>query len=448
MAKDNKVDVSKQPIDINSQNQSSSSSEEQPIVRQTKSDAEIRAEALGRYRNENEGAWGSYSGRYTRMAKENKKTKSRTYPYENEENDFFKGGFYYDSQLENPYLSISLHANTKINSEGKWEAWPGDHLEAVYKGNEWSKCYGADPIARCIMPEDFSYSISNNFSDYNGGNPIESAFESIKPYAPILEAFSKGAGEAVKSVEDSNYFGSSAAQGLTNLLKKSGDLFGAASGYLNRGLLVQGTRFTYYNGTEFNFNNLEMKFLVFSDYVKQNGVWKFQSVEDYIKTLQPYVMGIYSKYSAELIEKLGLNEGEEPSEFRTNVRNFISEYVGFQDPPGGFSMDTKNLDNTLKGTLRLNIGGTWAIENLVIKNMNVNMSRVQAKDPTVPGGTVPLYAEVILQLTPVCKLVDTGYRNILDHNGMSEIRNSVTKGYRTKLTKLKETTIPSNRNKK
>ena len=31
-----------------------------------------------------------------------------------------------------------------------------------------------------------------------------------------------------------------------------------AEKYLNKALVVQGTRFTYYNGTSFNFNNLEM----------------------------------------------------------------------------------------------------------------------------------------------------------------------------------------------
>ena len=173
-----------------------------------------------------------------------------------------------------------------------------------------------------------------------------------------------------------------------------------------------------------------MKFLVFSDYVTTDGHnWTFQSVEDYIKTLQPYVMGLYTPYNADFLEDGG---------FQGDVKNFIKEYVGFQEPPGGFSMETQNLNNTLQGTLRLNIGGTWAIENLVCKGMDVNMSRVQAKDPENPGKTVPLYAEITLQLFPACVVVDTGYRKILDHAGMNNLRTGVSTGYIRKLEELKE----------
>ena len=397
-------------------------------------DEKEKAKTLRNYYNDKEKLWGSYSGRYRAVLADEKGEGT----YNNPDSDFtYKGGFYYDSQLEDPYLSISLHANTKLNENGEWVEWPGKHLEPIYTNEEkdkinWSKKYGVDPIARSILSEDFSYSITNNFSDYNGGNPIEEIFNNFKPYAPILEKFGTNLGNASNNFDT---MGSDIVKWFTEKAQSVSKLAKSTSGYLNKALFVQGTRFSYYNGTQFNFNNMEMRFIAFSDYVLQNGSWVFQSVEDYIKTLQPYVMGIYSKYSNSFLYETGDNSWTD--EFKKNIK----EYVGFQDPPGGFTMDTKSLDNTLKGTLRMNIGGTWAIENLVLKNMNVNMSKVQAKHPEKPGETVPLYAEIVLQLSPASVLVDTGYRKTLDHKGMTYIRKGISKGYENKLNSLKKSYI-------
>ena len=394
---------------------------EEGAISDGKTDEQVRKETLLGL-TEDIKDFKNYTGRY-------RSVKNETYK------DYtYKGGFYYDSQLEDPYMSISLHANTKI-IEGEWKEWPGDHLEPILKkeggasdDKNWSESYGVDPIARCIMSEDFSYSIANNFSDYNGGNPIEGLFESLKPYAPILEKFGKN---LEKATENTDSMGSDAVGWFTNIGKKAAKIMRTSSSYLNKALFVQGSRFSYYSGTQFSFNNMEMKFLVFSDYVTTgDGNWEFQSVEDYIKTLQPYVMGVYSPYSADFLRDTG---------FQGDAKEFIKQYVGFQEPPGGFTMDTKALNNTLKGTLRMNIGGTWAIENLVLKNMNVNMSRVQAKHPENPGETVPLYADITLQLAPAAALVDTGYRRILSHTGLGEIRRSIKEGYSQSLESLKKT---------
>lgn len=282
-----------------------------------------------------------------------------------------------------------------------------------------------EPLARCILTEDLSYSIQNNFTDNNMGNPIESMFETFKPYAPVLgeiaDGITKGAGDAAKS----NNFGSAIASTLGNWGKAIAPWMKSAEGFLNKALMVQGTRFTYYNGTSFNFNNLEMKFTVFSDWDYKGD---FYSVEDYIKKLAPYVMGKY--YPSTNYEPIsGVNS--------ESLKKFLADYVGFQEPPGGFKMDTQNLNNVLRGTLRLNIGGMWAIDNLVIKNMNVVLSKVQAKDPRTDGQIIPLYAEITLQLAPACVIVDTGYSKIINHNGVSGTRTAAMSAYNAKLTELK-----------
>lgn len=337
-------------------------------------------------------------------------------------------GFYYDSQLNDPFLSISLHANTVKDGDGKWISGKESGktlLKAISNETKYpySGCYIAEPLARCILTEDLAYSIQNNFTDLNMGNPIESMFETFKPYAPILGNMASGLKKGTGEVSKANSFGSAIVSAAGNFANSVAPWMESAKGFLNKGLMVQGTRFAYYNGTSFNFNNLEMKYTVFSDY-DING--NFYSVENYIKKLAPYVMGEY--YPSTNYEPISDINNQ-------TVKQFLEDYVGFQEPPGGFEMDTKNLNNVLRGTLRLNIGGMWAIENLILKNMSVVLSKVQAKDPENPGNIMPLYAEITLQLAPACTIVDSGYDRITDHKGLDEIRQASTEAYKQLLEK-------------
>ena len=344
-------------------------------------------------------------------------------------------GFYYDSQLNDPYLSISLHANTIQDNEGHWISGKESGKKCLAPVNDevdnenksrypYSACYLAEPLARCILTEDLAYSIQNNFTDFNGGNVIESMFESAKPYAPILEKLADGMKKGAGEVAKANNFGSAIARTLGNFANNFAPWMKTAGNFLNKGLMVQGTRYAYYNGTSFNLNNLEMKYTVFSDYDLYGN---FFSVEDYIKKLAPYVIGKY--YPSTNYKEIGDNITN------ASAKEFVHEYCGFQEPPAGFKMDTKNLNNVLKGTLRLNIGGTWAIENLVLRNMNVVLSKVQAKDPENPGNVVPLYADISLQLAPACVMIDTAYDRMVDHKGLVEIKQKSTDAYKTLLEK-------------
>ena len=341
-------------------------------------------------------------------------------------------GFYYDSQLNDPMMSVSLHPNTMLGGKDKHEdGWgpfdDGLFLEATTKetkGEEYWDKYSKTPIARAIMTEDFAYSVANNFTDYNGGNPIEQMFDTVKPYASILgtaaEGFKKGA-----NMNKEDNMGSWLVNKVGSLAETIAPWMNKASNMLNNALIVQGTRFTYYSGTSFNFNNMELKFIAFSDWI--NGGTEFQPVSDYIKELKPYVMGTYHPVCTNLFPE---------------ADQFIKEYVGYQSPPGGFYMSTKHLDHILRGTMRLNIGGKYAISNLIIKNMNVTMSKAQAKDPRPgkEGETVPLYAEITLQLQPASSIVDTSYDTILGHKGIeTDVMKPVADSYKSKLNTLKDT---------
>lgn len=377
-------------------------------------------------------------------------------------------GFYYDSQLEDPFLSISLHPNTYQTENGGWEVYTKENSLSPTIGSDYDR-YSKIPLARCLMTEDFRYSITNNFTDNDGGNPIEGIFNSFKPYAPILGKLGAGIESGIKEtngdtmgsymVSKANQFGN----WLFPLLKKGSKL-------LNTGMIVQGSRFTYYSGTSFNLNNLELKFTVFSDWVPKYGYdsegkyvaldYVFQPVTDYIKNISPYVMGKYYPADKENMNRLfgeaALKEAKEKGENEKTIsdkfKELIGEYVGFQAPPAGFEMDTKNLNNVLKGTLRLNIGGMYAINNLIIKNMDVTLSRVQSKSPSyttvnreeknLSGILVPLYAEITLQLAPACSIIDTSFVKIIDGSGVnSDILNPMTKKYLDELdAKLKAMT--------
>lgn len=355
-------------------------------------------------------------------------------------------GFYYDSQLKDPYLSITLHPNTVENPDNDAVAKkaPGPYLERTttkptnVTDEDWD-CYSVYPLVRALITDDFSYSINNNFSDFSGGNPIESIFNSLKPYAGILGKFGKGVQKARESTKGENNYGSTWVEWGDKILGWAGKLAENGSKVLNSALMVQGTRFTYYNGTQFNVNNLELKYVKFSDWtekISESGTttYEFVPVTEYIKSLNWYVMGKYHPVATTFFEKLlGNNIG-------AMLDEQVREYVGLQSPPAGFSMSCKNLDNMLKGTLRLNIGGRYALANLVIKNMNVNLSKVQAKDPRTghEGETIPLYAEIVIQLAPASMLIDTTLNSILE-NGLSksEILPRVAANYKTEMEKLK-----------
>lgn len=355
-------------------------------------------------------------------------------------------GFYYDSQLKDPCLSITLHPNTveDPNNDAVAKKAPGPYLERTtsisddVSDEDWD-CYSVHPLVKALITDDFSYSINNNFSDYSGGNPIESIFNTFKPYGGILSRFAKGAKKAQDSMKDENNFGSTMVEWGNKILGWMGDHAESASKLLNQALMIQGTRFTYYNGTQFNVNNLELKFVKFSDWtekISENGTttYEFIPVTDYIKSLNWYVMGKYHPVATNFFKNLLGND------IGTLADDFIRDYVGLQSPPAGFSMSCKNLDNMLKGTLRLNIGGRYALANLVIKNMNVNLSKVQAKDPRTghEGETVPLYAEIVIQLAPASMIIDTTLNKMLE-NGLSnsEILPRVAANYKTEMEKLK-----------
>jgi hypothetical protein len=380
-------------------------------------------------------------------------------------------GFYYDHQIYNPLYTISLHANTRpkpgkdavIWDENMVEAHDGlimssltgpDHTQQHWD-NEWDDfftggfstnetgknggklpvihdgshaSYYAEPICSSIFSEDFNFSIANEWTSWDGGNFLENLFKSVKPYAPMVGTMTK----ALSGLNEKDVKGDW-AKWMTSGAKKLGEWLDdtGIESTLNKALYIQGTRYSMYNGTSTNFGNMSMKFTLLSDWKPEypgSKTYRFMTVYDQFAYIYPYCTGLWEpdgkagpahKFAERVLTKK-MQEMTDP---------FITEYVGWQSPPGGFKSINRNIDVQQEGTLRLMLGGFYTIDNLVIKNISVNMSRQLCKCPVkgYDGLMVPLYADIVIELQPVSVYTDVSLGRFLRSDGMNEIHIALKK---------------------
>lgn len=377
-------------------------------------------------------------------------------------------GFYYDHQIMNPLYTVTLHPNTRPKSFDDWsnnlvdgkdliidnirsaasstgtdpqkqhydKAWdrfftlgysedPSNHLDGylpvISSGNEWRRYY-AEPICSSIFQEDFSFNINNEWSSWDGGNAIEGIYNSIRQWAPLIGTGAKALKEGVSSMNGDN-FGADIVRGITPYVDKLANFAGDAAKTFNKALYIQGTRYSMYNGTSTDFGgSMTMKFTLLSDWKEWypgENQYHFVSVYDQLNMIYPYAVGFFERnhggigWAAEDIKS---------SEFKQSVDHFMNEYVGWQNPPAGFEAIDRNIDVVQKGTLRLVLGGYYTIDNLVIKNFQVNVSRQLCKNPNKNGRMVPMYADVTISLTPASVYTDKKLGQFLNNSGMQAIQ--------------------------
>lgn len=256
--------------------------------------------------------------------------------------------------------------------------------------------YAEDSICTSIIQEDFQVSIANTYSGF-GGDPLGEMWNSQKPMAPYMLEIAKGLRTISRKTEEyqnkANAKGSSvwdkAMSGLSNILDKVASGQENMGKYLSRALVVQGTKFSYYGGTGIDFGNLQMKFTIFSQYIKEGNSYVFKSVNDQIEKILPYVIGEY-------VSVTELGDGE--------VGKFVQEFASWQMPPGNFAANLKNIDIIQQGTLKLRIGPYIAIENLVINGCQFEFSKALVKNPERGMSDkllYPLSCAVTLTLKPI-----------------------------------------------
>lgn len=308
-------------------------------------------------------------------------------------NSWYVSGFYHDLQKKNRLLSVTLHPST-ITSDGG-ESW-SKVTDGIGTGNVK---YRKEPLATAILKEDFTVAIANSWADFQGGDQISQLFNSVKPFAAYakyasehLDIMSKKGHEAEKTLDGvAVKWINKAVDFVRPYLDKGVD-------YLNRALVVQGSRFSYYAGTGTSFGNLAMKFTIFAD-------WKdgtFKTVHEQLAEIYPYIMGKYIDWDD------------------SDKSNSLNEFLGWQTPPGGYKADVRDVDTFVEGTLLINFGGYYSIPNIVIKDAQLTFSKQMVKNPLLPFRISPLSCDVQLTLQAATKFSDRMLSNFVNGNYTTE----------------------------
>lgn len=316
-------------------------------------------------------------------------------------------GFYYDSQKKNKKTSITLHANTQRDDNGEWISWAGETFPAPETGGP---AYGKDPICSGILTEDFGVSINNNWGEQDLGNAIQDLWNTtLRPFAPyakeVSKAFHELKGKKVENEQDSK-----AVDAIQKGVDIATDVADFAKKHLNYALVVQGFRFTYFNGGSTNFKNLSLRFTLFPDWFDD----EFLTVHQQIDKFMPYCISEYVPFSDELSGITSLSD---------KAKELVTSFAAWQKPPAGFEAGTKSVDVVQKGTLRLNIGLSYCIENLVVSDCNIELSKMMSKYADENGDVkiTPLYADVYIQLQPASMYSDRMFKTFTSGDSMKEI---------------------------
>lgn len=349
-------------------------------------------------------------------------------------------GFYYNNQLRNELQCVSLHPNSEFIG-GKWEQAAGP-LD--------SEDYRIKPIARAILSEDYQIAVANTWSQF-GDDEIGKAWNNIKPFAPYAGHLAKMTGEMMNKmgemeISENKAVNSTIANGLKKVVGEIQNLSEKGAKVLNRSLVAQGARFSYYSGTGIGFGNLSMKFTIFADFIDDKedlgynkssnsssvsvGNVSFKTVDDQLKELYPYTMGEYTQGVVNSNGEIEGTQGTDGQNIKTGITGdageIINEFLAWELPPGGYEPDTKSIDTIQKGTLKLKFGAFYSLPNLVIVGSQFNFSRQMVKFWDGSKNTLtPLYCDVVLNFKPVTKFSDDSLKRFISGYSMQQERASV-----------------------
>ena len=367
-------------------------------------------------------------------------------------------GWYYDRQLDSPLTSATLHANMWWDNDKKefknWNQIMGENgfgnngnrcdqdLYETINGAVKGACgYGLDPICTSILGEDFNVAISNTWSEF-GGDPIGEAWNNLRgPLAGTSRAMIENMDTLIannKKARESGQELGTWAQWTSKAVDWIGDKvawvrnktdFDIVS-FLNKALVTNGTRFTYYGGTGINFGNLGMKFTVFPQW-KNN---EFLEVPAQVEKLYPYFIGQLEKFK----DATGVDSNTMPGDIANKV--FM-----FQDPPGGYLADMNSIDKIQRGTLKLKIGSFYEISNLVCSDVMLNFSKNMVKNPKTQMIS-PLFCDVNITLRPSTKYSDQVLRKFVggSNSARNAIKNIITENLTNEQTKLRSSIEANN----
>ena len=279
-------------------------------------------------------------------------------------------GWYYDYQMDpvkSRMTTVSLHTNMEFSMSQPKD--PKESSERIWKETSKPKDedgYESQPLCTSILAEDFNIGISNNWTDC-GGDALGEMWNQVKQYAPYVGKVAEVVEKMHNAQQGQEYNG--AAGWMAKIVDYLGtpdennrSVLQKTTDYMNRVLVVQGTRFSYYSGTDINFGTLTMKFTVLP-------TWKdgrFITVNEQIDALYPYFVGEFVQGIAPEVDK---------------VLPGAKEFIGWQKPPNGFEPNVHNVDTVQKGTFKLKLGAYYSIYNLVIADAQFNYSKQMVKKP-------------------------------------------------------------------
>ena len=356
-------------------------------------------------------------------------------------------GWYYDKQIDSPLTSATLHANMWWNERGNggkgefinWDKISGDNGFGSYRnecdrdkyetliGTVPDACgYGIDPICTSILNEDFNIAISNTWSEF-GGDPIGEMWNNLRgPMSgvarPIIDSINtlfennriakQNSGEDISKLRE---WLQNAVDWVHGKLDTSRFREADIVSFLNKALVTNGTRFTYYGGTGIAFGNLGMKFTIFPKWENN----QFLDVQNQVTKLYPYFIGQMESFE----EATGVGESKEGDSFLVGTaKDAANRCFMFQKPPGGYLTEMSGIDLIQKGTLKLKIGSFYEITNLVCSDVMLNFSKNMVKNPTNQEIS-PLFCDVNITLRPSTKYSDKMLRAFV--GGSDEAKKSM-----------------------
>jgi hypothetical protein len=362
-------------------------------------------------------------------------------------------GWYYDVHQDwqgiNRLTTVSLHANSYYKKADDWGYSPKTGAAATDEkmrepGTDSNRDdggnpdydedgYYVEPICTCVLQEDFQITVQNQWTDMgedNAGRFINSLRVNLAPFAGSITEGLKTMEtkyEELSAKDKQELEGTVAGQILQPMISWLNKTVVGEGGesrlakYLNSAILVEGSRFSIYQGSNINFNNMSMKFVVIPKWDPETGI--FISVTDQLEDLYHYFFGEFVPIDKEVVSD-------------TRLRSRIT----WQRPPAGYQADMSQLDATQKGSLKLKIGGNYSICNVVVEAAQLVFSKQMVKNPRVvheklmnPTGDVsgsdyltPLSCEVTLSLRPCTRYSDRTLMNIVQGAGMNAEKKMIS----------------------
>lgn len=320
--------------------------------------------------------------------------------------------------------------------------------------------YAKEPICSAILNEDFRVSISNNFSKL-GGDPLGDIINSAKSGLPIMEEIGKFLKSIAKKTTETSKNWKEEGKETTRIdtlgkfLNMASSWGGMSKALLNRAIVFQGARFSYFGGTGVAFDNVALNYTLFpywdTEDCDERGFPKFKTIYDQLEIILPYVIGDFVPLVfSEVVKKDGDSKAVSfLKDIDAEAKGVISSFGSWQLPPAGFEATIKDIDVIQKGTLKLKVGSLYSIDNIVITSCNFSLSKQLIKHPQadvhLENATedasqflTPAFCDVQLGLKPVSMPSKNSLLRFIRGEGTVSDKREVYNTHKSRLNLLED----------